>query len=208
MPRLSACAGAPAEAALTRAFALRVHAHPHPHLLLARPIRLLTPCFPLAPRRQVSFHVDVTTGHVRTVAGCFFNSATYDGATDEFVGFAVYRNGTTIKDVFQAVARVPANATRACALGPVVFGEGGSGPFATVAGSLVAFDAEARLLYVYLLRKDGAFSLVEVESETGRLTAFEPTLTDVELPTAIVVSALCSAGGGEGCAGGGAGAGR
>jgi len=60
--------------------------------------------------------------------------------------------------------------------GPVVFGEGGSGPFATVAGSLVAFDAEARLLYVYLLHKDGAFSLVEVESETGRLTAFEPTL--------------------------------
>jgi hypothetical protein len=141
---------------------------------------------------MVSFHVDVTTGRVRTVAGCFFNTATYDAARDEFVGMAVYRNGTTLKDVYQAVARVPANATRACAIGPLAFSEGGAGPLAAVAGSLVAFDAEARLLYAYALRKDGALSLVEVHSETGRVLALEPSMTDVELPAAIVVSALCA----------------
>ena len=154
---------------------------------------------------MVSFHVDVTTGRVKTTAGCFFNTATYDAARDEFVGMAVFRNGTTIKDVFQAVARVPANASRPCEIGPIAFSEG-EGPFGAVAGSLIAFDAEARLIYTYVISHDlSYYELIEVHSETGRVTPMLPRILDAAaLPTAIVVSALCGAGGAGGVGGVGA----
>lgn len=148
---------------------------------------------------MASFHVDVTTGEIATVNGCFFNSATYDAARDEFVGLAVYRNGSNLTDVYEAVARVPANATRDCALGAKVFDEG-KGPLATVAGELLAFDSELRVLYTYALHADLAtYSLIEVESETGALRVLEPSLSSVnDLPAFIAVSALCGERGGEG----------
>lgn len=148
---------------------------------------------------MVSFHVDVTTGEIATVDGCFFNTATYDAARDEFVGFAVFRNGTNIKDVYEAVARVPANASHACALGAKIFDEG-NGPLSAIAGELIAFDAELRLLYAYVLHPDlKTYSLVEVESETGKLRVLAPAVESAaELPSFMVVSALCGKRGGEG----------
>lgn len=148
---------------------------------------------------MVSFHVDVTTGEIATVNGCFFNSAAYDAARDEFVGFAVFRNGTNITDVYEAIARVPANATQDCKIGAKIFDEG-RGQLATIAGELLAFDAELRLVYTYALRQDlMTYSLIEVNSETGKLQVLEPPLESVaDLPAFIAVSALCGERGGEG----------
>lgn len=143
------------------------------------------------------FHVDVTTGHVRHSAGCWFASATFDPVRDEFLGFAVFRNGTTIKDVFISVASVPANASAPCATRAIVFPESG-GPLATVAGSLIAFDPEPRKLFVYALRSDlVTVSLLQVDADTGSFVTLQPE--DADVPTAIVVSALCGAEGGGEC---------
>ena len=137
---------------------------------------------------MVSFHVDVHTGEIATRNGCFFNTAVYDAARDDFVGFAVYRNGSNITDVYEAVARVPADASRDCAIGAKIFDEG-AGRLSTVAGELLAFDAEQRTLYTYALHSDLAtYSLIEVESETGALRVLEPAVASVnDLPAFIAV---------------------
>lgn len=141
---------------------------------------------------MVSFFVDVTTGAIATTGGCFFNTATYDPVRDEFVGFAVFRNGTNISDVYESIARVPANATKDCAIGPRVFDEG-KGGLTTIDGTLIAFDPEIRALYTYALHPDlSTSSLIAVHSETGKLSVYgPPVLSEADLPAFIVVSALC-----------------
>ena len=142
-----------------------------------------------------SFHVDMTTGEIRTTQGCWFASATYDSVRDEMVGFAVFRNGTTLKDVFIAVGRVPANASAPCRVGPIVFSE--ASKFGTVSGSLIAFDAESRSLYAYAAHSADldVSTLIAVHSETGKFVEFSPDIPDDDrYPTAIVVSGMCDDG--------------
>lgn len=94
-----------------------------------------------------SLFVNTSSGAYFAVPTCFASSGGYDPVTDSFVGLAIYRNGTTIKDVYWSLYSIPSSG------GPCTYSLILCSDSDPLASSLIdgaqAVDYTARELYFY-----------------------------------------------------------
>lgn len=132
---------------------------------------------------QVAALVNVDTGALTLRNGCETDNGAYDPQTDSFITIGVYRNGTTIADVWRAQMSMPADGSSDCVMSRVLYNE--LNPDAGDFGSIGAFDTAAREYYMYT---GGAAPfqpyLVRIAWDSGVATG--PIVPSTDLPDSLL----------------------
>ncbi len=116
------------------------------------------------PRGLAGVFVNVDTGKVTFRDGCVTDNLGYDPKTDSFVTIGVYRNGTTISDVWRAQMSIKADGSEDCRVGRALYNEASDKGMDVV--SIGAFDVASRTYYIYAGSFDD-LALVAIEWDTG-----------------------------------------
>lgn len=140
------------------------------------------------PRKIASFVVSPDgTGTNKPLDGCETSQVGgYDSLTNSIIGLGIYRNGTTIDDVYIAVTSTPLDGG-SCNYTHIVLDEG-TWQYGIAIDGIAAYDNQLRKLYFYSgngIDPTYPLWLIEVDINTGKPRIMH-TDKQANVPTALI----------------------